>query len=146
MILGFVGQLTGVEATAHGRTATLDVALIARRSADRAGTRHWRRGADARGAAANLVETEQLVALDGGAVLASYVQLRGSIPLVWTQIPNIKYKPPTKLLAGGASSAAFDAHAGALLAKYGAIGCVNLVNQHGSEGALERAFAAEAAR
>jgi hypothetical protein len=85
------------------------------------------------GAAANLVETEQLVVLDGGAVLASYVQLRGSIPLVWTQIPNIKYKPPTKLLEGAGSAAAFDAHVEALLDKYkargggGAVGGANLL-------------------
>lgn len=45
-------------------------------------------------------------------------QLRGSIPLIWTQIPNIKYKPPTKLLPGEPSAAAFDAHVEALLAKY----------------------------
>jgi len=74
------------------------------------------------------------------------LQLRGSIPLIWTQIPNIKYKPPTKLLQGEASAAAFDAHVDALLHKYGAVSCVNLVNQHGSEGALEAAFAKEAAR
>ncbi|KAI8468529.1 MAG: SacI homology domain-containing protein [Monoraphidium minutum] len=146
MILGSIGQLTGVEAKAHGRSVELDVTLIARRSADRSGTRHWRRGADTQGSAANLVETEQLVSLDGGRVVASYVQLRGSIPLIWTQIPNIKYKPPTKLLAGEASSVALDAHMDALLAKYKAVSCVNLVNQHGSEGALEAAFAKEAAR
>lgn len=63
-------------AAPDARTVTLDVSLIARRSADRAGTRHWRRGADASGAVANLVETEQLVAFDGGAVLASYVEVR----------------------------------------------------------------------
>ncbi|GBF98164.1 hypothetical protein Rsub_10576 [Raphidocelis subcapitata] len=146
MILGSVGQLTGVEAKAHGRSVDLNITLIARRSIDRSGTRHWRRGADAQGAAANLVETEQLVSLDGGAVLASYVQLRGSIPLIWTQIPNIKYKPPTKLLEGTGSGAAFDAHMDALLDKYKAVSCVNLVNQHGSEGTLEKAFAKEAAR
>jgi len=45
-------------------------------------------------------------------------QCRGSIPLLWTQIPNIKYKPPTKLLEGAATQAAFDAHFDALLDKY----------------------------
>lgn len=47
-----------------------------------------------------------------------HVQCRGSIPLLWTQIPNIKYKPPTKLLEGSATQAAFDAHFDALLDKY----------------------------
>jgi hypothetical protein len=46
-------------------------------------------------------------------------QVRGSIPLLWSQIPNIKYKPTTRLLTSGSpTSAAFDAHFDALLAKY----------------------------
>jgi hypothetical protein len=50
-------------------------------------------------------------------------QVRGSIPLLWSQIPNIKYKPTTRLLAAGSpTSAAFDAHFDALLAKY-KVGC-----------------------
>ena len=57
---------------------------------------------------ANFVETEQLLSLPppheaagsgsgsgSGPRLFSYVQVRGSIPLMWTQLPNIKYKPPT---------------------------------------------------
>lgn len=54
----------------------------------------------------------------GPAPCSHTAQLRGSIPLLWTQIPNIKYKPPTKLLAGEQSSAAFDAHFDGLTAKY----------------------------
>jgi hypothetical protein len=47
------------------------------------------------------------------------LQVRGSIPLLWSQIPNIKYKPTTRLLASGSpTSAAFDAHFDGLLAKY----------------------------
>lgn len=45
-------------------------------------------------------------------------QCRGSIPLLWTQLPNIKYKPPTKLLEGGAATIAFDTHFDALLDTY----------------------------
>ena len=25
--------------------------------------------------------------------IASYVQLRGSVPLLWSELPNLKYKP-----------------------------------------------------
>jgi hypothetical protein len=50
---------------------------------------------------------------------AACLQVRGSIPLLWSQIPNIKYKPTTRLLASGSpTSAAFDAHFDGLLAKY----------------------------
>ncbi|KAF6258005.1 SacI homology domain-containing protein [Scenedesmus sp. NREL 46B-D3] len=147
MIVGSIGQLADVPAAAHGKAVALTLTLLARRSADRAGTRHWRRGTDTSGAAANFVETEQLVSLDRGRVVASYVQVRGSIPLLWSQIPNIKYKPTTRLLASGSpTSASFDAHFDALLAKYKGVSCVNLVNQKGSEGLLEAAFAGQAKR
>lgn len=46
MIVGSVAQLADVQATAHGKSVTLCISLIARRALDRAGTRHWRRGAD----------------------------------------------------------------------------------------------------
>lgn len=39
--------------------------------------------------------------------------------MLWSQIPNIKYKPTTRLLAsGGPTSTAFDSHFDTLLAKY----------------------------
>ncbi len=46
MILGSVGQLKGIEAVAHGKGVILDITLVARRSTERIGTRHWRRGID----------------------------------------------------------------------------------------------------
>ncbi len=47
---------------------------------------------------ANYAETEQILSIDGegegahaaAGALSSYVVVRGSIPLVWTQLPNIK--------------------------------------------------------
>jgi hypothetical protein len=68
--------------------------------------------------------------------LGCLLQVRGSIPLLWSQIPNIKYKPTTRLLASGSpTSAAFDAHFDGLLAKYkvGATpGSVVVILLHGS--------------
>lgn len=29
--------------------------------------------------------------------LASYVQIRGSIPLIWSMKPNLKWSPPVKI-------------------------------------------------
>lgn len=145
-IMGSVGSISGVQLTPRGGGApmTADIVLVARRSADRCGTRHWRRGADTlvrvgagrgawllddhpagilathcamlvirceciwtwdpapgcsaccavstltepdvaavlcpappllQGAVANFVETEQVVTIDGGRLLASYVQV-----------------------------------------------------------------------
>ena len=62
--------------------------LLSRRSCEHAGTRVKARGVNDDGAAANFVETEQLVLLrrDGGAGgLLALVQTRGSVPLFWEQ-------------------------------------------------------------
>ena len=69
------------------------LALISRRSKYRAGTRYNRRGIDEKGNVANFVETEQILVSNQTGQMASYVQTRGSIPLFWKQIINIKYQP-----------------------------------------------------
>jgi len=59
------------------------------------GTRFLVRGADEKGHVANFVETEQIIEAEGGPAigLASFVQTRGSMPMLWQQYPNITYKP-----------------------------------------------------
>jgi hypothetical protein len=63
------------------------------------------------------VETEQIVGCweapgraGGGVQLAdtSYVIVRGSIPLLWTQLPNIKYKPTTVIAPAELSAPVSD--------------------------------------
>ncbi len=55
------------------------------------GTRYKRRGVDGEGHVANYVETEMLI--DCGIHVVSYVLVRGSVPIYWTQ-PGYKYRPP----------------------------------------------------
>ncbi|KAL2893539.1 Phosphoinositide phosphatase SAC1 [Bienertia sinuspersici] len=65
------------------------VALVSRRSRHFAGTRYLKRGVNDRGRVANDVETEQIVLdEDAGSYkgkMSSVVQMRGSIPLFWSQ-------------------------------------------------------------
>jgi hypothetical protein len=83
-------------------------ALFSRRSRHRAGTRYFSRGVDAQGNVSNFNETEQIVvadsgsdgsasALPGGQIILAHVQTRGSIPIYWTQINNVKYTPKLKI-------------------------------------------------
>lgn len=72
-----------------------DFVLISRRNVLRAGTRFNMRGIDEKGNVANFVETEQIVHY--GDYRCSFVQIRGSIPLAWSQLPNLKYKPAFKI-------------------------------------------------
>lgn len=57
--------------------------FISRRSCMRTGMRYRTRGIDHSGYAANFVETEQLVIFNNH--VSSFVQTRGSIPLLWEQ-------------------------------------------------------------
>ncbi|KAG0559776.1 hypothetical protein KC19_10G128300 [Ceratodon purpureus] len=64
--------------------------LISRRSRHFAGTRYLKRGVNDRGRVANDVETEQIVVDETGSGpgferISSVVQVRGSIPLFWSQ-------------------------------------------------------------
>lgn len=77
--------------------------VISRRARYRAGTRYFSRGIDEKGNVSNFNETEQFIALDSadskgsgavkGEIKASYVQVRGSVPLYWAEVNNLRYKP-----------------------------------------------------
>ncbi|EYU30376.1 hypothetical protein MIMGU_mgv1a019537mg [Erythranthe guttata] len=116
----------------------LDVALIARRCTRRTGTRMWRRGADSDGFVANFVETEQIVQLNG--YTASFIQIRGSIPLLWDQIVDLTYKPKFEIVRPEEAPRVAERHFLDLRKKYGNVLAVDLVNKHGGEGRLCEKF------
>ena len=76
--------------------------LIARRSRHFAGTRYLKRGLNEEGRVANFVEVEQIIfsqnSKDDKALISSFVQIRGSVPLFWTQDPNPLVAKPDILL------------------------------------------------
>ncbi|KAJ4965675.1 hypothetical protein NE237_017524 [Protea cynaroides] len=117
----------------------IDVSLIARRCTRRTGTRMWRRGADSDGYVANFVETEQIVQANGHT--ASFVQVRGSIPLLWEQIVDLTYKPKFEIVRPEETPSVAERHFFDLRKRYGSVMAVDLVNQHGGEGRLSEKFA-----
>ncbi|XP_020598759.1 phosphoinositide phosphatase SAC7-like isoform X2 [Phalaenopsis equestris] len=119
-------------------TNIVDVSLIARRCTRRTGTRMWRRGADLDGYVANFVETEQLMHVNG--FTASFLQVRGSIPLLWEQIVDLTYKPPFQIVQPDEGPRVAQRHFMDLVKRYGSIMAVNLVNKHGGEGRLSERF------
>lgn len=83
----------------------MQLALISRRSRFRAGTRFFRRGIDHDGNVANFNETEQIVLVEElgesegtYATRLSFVQIRGSIPLFWSEINSLRYKPDLSIM------------------------------------------------
>ena len=83
---GLISIRTGVT-----DAGSFDYALISRRGWMRSGARYLTRGSDACGNVANFVECEQIVRRDRE--MTSHVQVRGSIPLFWTQPAGKKMKP-----------------------------------------------------
>lgn len=71
--------------------------LITRRSIFRAGTRYFRRGVDKDGNVGNFNETEQILLAENPESekihVFSFLQTRGSVPIYWAEINNLKYKP-----------------------------------------------------
>ncbi|VFQ93501.1 unnamed protein product [Cuscuta campestris] len=116
----------------------IDVTLIARRCNRRTGTRMWRRGADSDGYVANFVESEQILQMNG--LTASFVQVRGSIPLLWDQIVDLTYKPKFEIVRQEEAPRVIERHFLDLRKKYGNVIAVDLVNKHGGEGHLSEKF------
>lgn len=66
--------------------ASTSFVLISRKDARRMGRRFVVRGLDREGHAANFCETEHIITqkkANGSFTLASHLQIRGSIPLIW---------------------------------------------------------------
>lgn len=119
----------------------VSIALISRRCTRRLGTRMWRRGANLEGDAANFIETEQLVETKG--FRSSFLQVRGSIPLLWEQIVDLSYKPRLKMINHEDTSKVVERHFLDLSQRYGEILALDLTDKHSDEGKLSSAYAAE---
>ncbi|KAG0272970.1 hypothetical protein BGZ95_011233 [Linnemannia exigua] len=127
---------------------TFTFALISRRSRHRAGTRYFSRGIDAQGNVSNFNETEHIVILDpvtnalipSNRTVMAHVQTRGSIPIFWTQINNIKYTPKLQIFDNPDTETAFRRHFDAQKKYYGPQLVINLINKKGYEAPMGAAF------
>jgi phosphatidylinositol 4-phosphatase len=113
--------------------------LISRRNVARTGARYHCRGIDSQGNVANFVETEQIICTPEGRC-ASFLQIRGSIPLFWRQNVRIKYKPELEIVSTTHHEPAFLLHRDSTLKAYKQVSVVNLVDSHGGEARLSTVF------
>jgi len=107
--------------------------LIGRKDDRRSGMRFLIRGADENGNVANTVETEELVTYkdnEGYFNICSFIQIRGSIPIIWKQEPNLQLNPKIKPEDDfTANCEVFKLHIEELFENYGKVCCVNLIDQ-----------------
>ena len=110
--------------------------LISRRSVNRPGVRYLRRGVDDEGNTANTVETEQILSVpdwDISRNVYSYLQVRGSIPLYFSQSPYA-FKPiPNMHQSADMNQLAFGRHFREMSRRYGKIQAVSLIDKHAGE-------------
>ena len=94
---------------------------------------------------ANFAETEMVLAKSDGSI-ASYVQIRGSIPLYWDQLVTLKYMPRTKYAFSGTESVqdwnelAFNRHFTTEIERYGTVTVINLIDKIGTSGTVKDQF------
>ena len=113
--------------------------LISRRSVKRPGLRYLRRGIDDEGDAANFVETEQILSKASWALgerSYSFTQIRGSIPLFFSQSPY-SFKPtPIMQHSPETNKRALQKHFTNLLGRYSGVQVALLVDKKGGESEL----------
>ncbi|PYH79301.1 SacI domain protein [Aspergillus uvarum CBS 121591] len=112
------------------------VTLISRRSVKRPGLRYLRRGVDDNGNTANFVETEQILsASDWNPTrnIYSFLQVRGSIPLYFSQSPYAFKPVPVLHHSTETNQLAFDRHFRNLSRRYGNVQAVSLIDKQAGE-------------
>ncbi|KAI6645875.1 phosphatidylinositol-3-phosphatase SAC1 [Oopsacas minuta] len=125
IILGFVAIKQ-----CHIKSRSFKLMLISRRSSQRVGVRYYTRGLDGEGNAANYVETEQILLLE--TIQSSFVQTRGSVPLLWSQAPNLRYKP-SPVLGLDNQTVGFSKHFAEQISTYNQQHVINLLDNKGYE-------------
>ena len=109
--------------------------LISRRSNRRAGFRYMRRGIDEKGNVANYVESEQILSSSSWDMdrIHSFVQVRGSIPLFYSQTPYTFKPVPILRGSADANQRAIKTHFSSLAVEYGQLQAVSLIDRYGGE-------------
>lgn len=125
------------------QSTSISVGLITRRSRFRAGTRYFRRGVDQDGNVGNYNENEQILVVQNNKFdkidMFSFLQTRGSVPVYWAEINNLKYKP-NLVLGDNSTLESTEKHFDKQIALYGDNYLVNLVNQKGHELPVKQAY------
>jgi len=133
LIQGYVGI---IEEELKGKK--LKLILISRRRTKRAGTRFNARGIDDDGNVANYVETEQVLLYNNNTY--SFVQIRGSVPVFWSQSGVLSEISLTRTPEMAFPS--FSKHFDHLVKLYSRVLIFNLLSDKEGEARLTRAYEA----
>lgn len=127
----------------HFENNKAEFVLISRKDCNRLGRRFVSRGLDEKGNASNFVESEHIIVHyeEDTYRVASHIQTRGSIPLIWTQTPTLKYNPKLAIEEDESKNkSAAQKHFDAKIKKYGKHVLINLIDKKGSQLKIGDAF------
>ncbi|KAF7521163.1 hypothetical protein PCG10_008567 [Penicillium crustosum] len=133
-IIGEKHEAEAVETNASKRDYLLT--LVSRRSVKRPGLRYLRRGVDDEGNTANTVETEQILSVPEWTPshpAYSYLQVRGSIPLYFSQSPYALKPVPVLHHSAETNLLAFSRHFREFSRRYGDVQAVSLIDKLAGE-------------
>jgi len=122
--------------TLHFDQKKAEFLLLSKKDCNRLGRRFVSRGLDEDGNASNFVETEHIIVHyeQDSYRVASYVQTRGSIPLIWTQTPTLKYNPKLSIEPNMKQNVKLaEKHFNKTIPKYGSHILINLIDKKGSQ-------------
>ena len=142
-ITGFISGYISIGFTHVGTSSSCDIALITRRDKRRQGKRWIIRGCDFDGNSANTAETEMVLLTEqqGKEHLFSYVQLRGSMPFIWKQSPDLKWSPKVTIHPSDKlNSDILHKNYADIKKGYDSCSLINLVDKKGSQGRLGEYF------
>ena len=72
--------------------------------------------------------------------ITSYLQVRGSIPVLWEQIVDLTYKPKLNIINTDETPKVVERHFHDLVQRYGPVLAVDLAGRQGNEGPLSFAY------
>lgn len=127
IINGYVGITSPIE-----YSSSLTYVLIARKDTRRSGMRFLIRGSDINGNVANFVETEELLYFNDGKEtnILSFVQIKGSVPLIWSQEPSLQLNPPIIPKDNfQENTEVFNLHMNSLIKTYEGVYAINLIDK-----------------
>ena len=111
----------------------LSFIIIGRKDDRRSGMRFLLRGADLNGNVANFVETEEILIYreqNGIAHILSFLQIRGSIPIIFTQEPNFQFNPLIRPKDDiNINAEVFKLHINECLQNYNNVCIINLIDK-----------------
>ncbi|SCM24046.1 inositol-polyphosphate 5-phosphatase, putative [Plasmodium berghei] len=121
----------------------IHIFLISRKNKNRGGVRFWCRGGNEKGEVANFVETEQIVISKDikETNIFSYIIIRGSIPVLWSQEPALNLRPKINICFDmNKNIKTINLHMEKLKKRYGKIHITNLINKKFKEKYLGEHF------